>query len=97
MLLFNCLDFFFLYADTFWGYHIAKELKFFLMESIFFQFCIQQELPELFQNPLYGCNVTIFVIISIDKDVVQMYNDKNIQLLSKKIVDKFLEAYKCIC
>ena len=39
----------------------------------------------------------ISVIISIDKDVVQIYNDKYVKLLSKNLVDKSLKACKCVC
>ena len=39
----------------------------------------------------------ISIIINIDKDVVQIHNDKDIELLSKDLVDKSLETYWCVC
>ena len=33
------------------------------------------------------------IIISVEKDIVQVHNDKDIKLLSKDLVDIFLQAY----
>ena len=41
--------------------------------------------------------MTISVIISVDGDVVQIHNDENVKLLSKDLVDKSLEACRCVC
>ena len=61
------------------------------MKLTFLQVGIQQEISELFQNLPYGCNVTISVIISVDENVVQIYNDKDIKLPNKDFIDVFLE------
>ena len=91
------LDSFVFHTDTFRGHHIAEEPNLFLMESTLLQVGIQQELPELFQNPPYGCDVTIPIIISVNEDVIQIYDDKDVELLSKDLVDVFLEACWCVC
>ena len=63
------------------------------MKSTFFQVSIQQELFKLFQNLPYGCDVSISVIINMDENVIQIHNDKDVKLLSKDLVDIFLEVY----
>ena len=90
--LLKSLNTFVLYADVFQGYHIAKEPNLFLIKSTILQVGIKRELPELLQNLLYGSNVSISIIISLDEDVIQIYNDKDIKLLSKDLVDIFLKA-----
>ena len=51
----------------------------------------------MFKNLLYNYNVAISVIISIDKNVVQVYNDKDVNLFSKNLINVFLKAYWCVC
>ena len=63
------------------------------MKSTLFHVCIQQKLSKLFQNPLYNYDVSIFSIIKIDKNVIQIHDDKDIKLFSKDLIDVFLEAY----
>ena len=41
--------------------------------------------------------MTIFVITSVDKNVVQIHNNKNVKLFGKDLVDKFLKACKYVC
>ena len=40
--------------------------------------------------------MTISVIISVDQDVIQVHNDKNVKLLHKDFVDLSLEACWCV-
>ena len=91
------LNSFVLHADAFWGHHIAEEPNFFLMKSTFLQVGKQQKLPELLQYPLYGWDVPISVIISVDQNVIQIHNDENVKLLGKDLVDVSLEACWCVC
>ena len=37
--------------------------------------------------------MTIFIIFSINKDVIQVYNIKNVKFLSKDLVDITSEVY----
>ena len=62
------------------------------MKSTLLQVSKQRELPELFQHSSYGCDMSISVIISVDKDVIQVHYDKDVNLLSKDLVDISLEA-----
>ena len=66
------------------------------MKLTLFEVGIQWELPQLFYNLLYGYNVDISVIISIDEDDVQIHDDKDIKLLGKDLIDVSLEVcYIC--
>ena len=62
------------------------------MKSTLLQVGKQQELSELLKHLLYGCNVTISVIISVDQNVIQIYNDEDVKFLNKDLVDVSLEA-----
>ena len=66
------------------------------MKSTLFQVGKQQKLPKLLQHPSYDRDVSIFVIISVDEDVVQIYNDEDVKLFSKDLVNVFLEASWCV-
>ena len=52
----------------------------------------QRELSELLQHLSYGQDVSISVIINVDEDVIQIYDDKDIKFFSKDLVDVSLEA-----
>ena len=52
----------------------------------------ERELSKLLQHPLYGRDVSISIIISVDEDVVQLHNDEDLKLFSKDLVDVSLEA-----
>ena len=41
---------------------------------------------------MYGCDLSIPIIFSVNLDIVQVYNDKNIKLLRKDLVEVSLEA-----
>ena len=62
------------------------------MISTLLQVGKQQKLSELLQHPLYGQDMFISVIISIDKDIVQIYNDEDVKFFSKDLIDISLEA-----
>lgn len=42
---------------------------------------------ELMKNPTYGFHIQLVKILGIDKDVVQIHNDKNVKLFSKYLGD----------
>ena len=95
--LLDYLDSFVLYADVFREHFIAKEPNFFLMKSILLQVSKQREFTKFFQNQPYNCNVTISIIVNINKKVVQINDNNDIKLLSKNLVNVFLEACWCVC
>ena len=63
------------------------------MKSILLQVDKQQELPKLFENLPYSCKVTFSVIITVDKDVIQINDNEDVKFISKNLVDISLEAY----
>ena len=66
------------------------------METAFLQICIKAIFSEDLQNPSKGFDVSLPWIFGIDKNIIQIYNDKDIELLSKNLIDIVLEAFQCI-
>ena len=62
------------------------------MKLTFLQVDKKRELSELLQHLTYDYNMTISVIISVGKDVIWVYNDENVKLLRKDLIDIFLKA-----
>ena len=52
--------------------------------------------PQNIQHPLNGFDVTLVWIFDIDKDVIQINNDKEIELLGQDFINVTLEARWCI-
>ena len=67
------------------------------MKLTLFQVGIWQELLELFQNPPYGCDLSISIIISVDEDVIQIHDNEDVKFLNKDFVDVSLEACWYVC
>ena len=44
-------------------------------------------LLELVQSPTYGLNVSLPKVFNINQDIIQIYNNKNIKLFSKYLVN----------
>ncbi len=61
--------------------NIAQKSYLFLRELTFFQVNIQQIFPQLVQNPLNNFYVAISLIFGVNKNVIQVYNNKDIKLL----------------
>ena len=41
--------------------------------------------------------MTISIIISVNENVVQIHDNKDVELLYKDLIDKPLEACRCVC
>ena len=52
--------------------------------------------PQDFQDLTDGMNMGLSRVLGIDKDVMEVYNDKNIQLLSQNLVDIPLKTYQSV-
>ena len=48
------------------------------MKSTFLQVGKKEVFPKLVQNPAYTLNVRLSGIFSIDQDIIQVYDDKNV-------------------
>ncbi len=60
---------------------IAKKTYLLLIKLILFQVSIQQMLLQLIQNLSNSFYVTFSFIFGIDENVVEIYNNKDIELL----------------
>ena len=52
--------------------------------------------PQKVQYPLYDIYMTLTLILSVDEDVIQIHNDKNIDLFYQDLADIALEAGRSI-
>ena len=66
------------------------------MKLTLFQIGKQAIFFQKVQYSLHGFHVTLSLIFSIDKDVIQIYNDKNIKLFCQDLIDITLEASRSI-
>ena len=62
------------------------------MEMAFLQIFIKVIFPKDFQNPSNGFDMTLPWIFGIDKNIIQINNEKDIELLSQDFIDIALEA-----
>ncbi len=53
-------------------------------------------LPELIKDPAHGLHLKLTGVFGIDQNVVQMYNNKHVELLGKDLIDVALEAGRSI-
>ncbi len=81
------LNLVFLYWNIFIRDNVAKKSHLYLIEIILFQVGIQQIFLSLVQNWLKSFYIVFFFIFGIDKDIIQVYNNKNIKLLYQDLID----------
>ena len=62
------------------------------MESTLLQIGKQAIFSQNLQDSPYCFHVTLTLILSVDEDVIQIHNNKNIKLLCQDLVDIALEA-----
>ena len=62
------------------------------MEPTLLQIGKQAIFPQNLQDLPHGFHVTLTLILSVDEDIIQIHNDKNIELLCQDLVDIALEA-----
>ena len=58
-----------------------------------FQIYIKDIFPGNFQNPLNGFNVTFFWIFGMDKNIIQINNNKDIEFFGQNLNDIALDAF----
>lgn len=51
---------------------------------------------ELIKGPAYSLNMWLAKVFDIDQNIVQIYNDKDIKLLYKNLIDIVLKVSKSI-
>ena len=66
------------------------------MKSTFLQVDIQQEFPQLVKNPMHCLDVAFALIFGIDKDIIQIHNDEDIELFCKNLINIALEYCRSV-
>ena len=66
------------------------------MKSTLFQIGIEAMFPQNVQHLSNSFYVTLAWVFGIDENIIQINNDKNVKLLSQELIDKTLEARRCI-
>ena len=66
------------------------------MEPTLLQIGKQAIVPQNLQNPSYFFHVTLTLILSVDEDVIQIHDDKDIELFCQDLVDIALEAGRSV-
>ena len=49
-------------------------------------------LPKLVQNPAYGLNMRLPKVFDINQNIIQIYNNKDIELFSQYLINVSLEG-----
>ena len=62
------------------------------MELTLFQIGKKAIFPQNVSDPLHDFHVILALILSINKDVIQVHNDKNINFFYQDLIDVTLEA-----
>ena len=63
------------------------------MKLTFLQIGIQQEFLQLVKNPACYLDVAFALIFGVDEDIIQIHNDKDIELFREDLIDVALECY----
>ena len=66
------------------------------MKSTFFQIGIQQEFLQLVEYPTYCLDMAFSLIFGLDKDIIQIHNDKDIKFFCKDFINVALEFYQSV-
>ena len=66
------------------------------MKSTFFQISIQREFLQLVKDPMHYLDVVFSLVLGIDKDIIQIYNDKDIELFHDDFIDIALECCQSV-
>ena len=66
------------------------------MEPAILQIGKETVFPKVFEYLLNGFDVSLAGIFSIDQDVVQVYNDKDIELLGQDLIDVTLKDSRSV-
>ena len=66
------------------------------MQPRLFQIGKKTILPQKIQHPLHGLYVALAFIFDLNEDVIQVNNNKNIELFGPDLIDVALEAGRSI-
>ena len=66
-----------------------------MIKLTFLQIGIQQEFPQLVENPTY-CLDVVFLVFGVDEDIIQIHNNKDIEFFRKDLIDIVLECCQSV-
>ena len=66
------------------------------MEIIFVEVGKKAISPQFLKNPSNGVNVSLAWVLGVNKDVIKVNNDKDIEFLGQDLVNIVLEAGRCV-
>lgn len=90
--IFNRLTFFVFHPDSLDQNNIAQEVYLILMKTAFFQIGKQTVFTYIVQDSLYRINLCQSRVLYVDNNVIQVEDDKDIELLCQEFVDVTLET-----
>ena len=87
----------FIFHPNFLGQNnVAQKTNFILMKSILLQVGKKSVPPQNIQHPPYSLYVTLAQIFDIDENVIQVNDNKDLELLGQDLIDITLEACRYI-
>ena len=66
------------------------------MKLTFLQIGIQREFPQLVDNPTYYLNITFSLVFGVDENIIQIYNDKDMEFFRKDFIKVALEYCRSV-
>ena len=57
---------------------------------------IQQKFAQLVENSMHCLDVAFALIFGVDEDIIQIHNDKNIELFRKDLINVALECCRSV-
>ena len=66
------------------------------METTFLEVGKKAVLPQFFKNLSNGIDVSLALVLGIDKDVIKVNKNKDIKFLGQDLVNIALEAGRCV-
>ena len=76
--------------------HISQKANIVLMILAFFEVGKKAMFFWFFENPSNGINVSLAWVLGIDENIIQINNDKNIELFGQHLIDITLKTSQCV-
>ena len=71
-------------------------MDFIFVKTAFLEVGKKVVFPQFLENPSNGIDVSLAWVLGVDKDVIEVNNDKNIEFLGQELVNIALEAGRCV-
>lgn len=90
--IFNNFDLFVLHFDILGQDDIAYKVNLILIEPIFFKIDKKAIFSQNIYYLLNNCHMILVRIFSINKDIIQIYDNKNVKLFGQNLIDIILKS-----